>query len=535
MRDPIGSNMLKSFLLKFFCLCTLGTLLIFPSSFSFGSPEPHHIVVGSKNFMESKLLAEIFAQLLESRTDLKVERRLGLAGTQVCFEALKTGAIDVYPEYTGTGLVSILKQEPTGDPRTALRIVRSEFMHRWNLWWLSPLGFENSYALAVPRKHATTYQLRTISDLSKVSSQFRAGLGYEFMKRLDGLPGLEEVYNLHFQHVQGMQQALKYQAAESGALDVLDVYTTDGRLAVFDLTVLEDDKQFFPPYEAAALIRGETLTRHPEIGTVLGLLANAFDAPFMRTLNLRLQGQGDSVEQVAQDALKKIGLLENVATTTQPVTQTRGLGPYLWEHRGALAQRMAEHITLAGTALALGIILALPLGLILERNRRWAEPMIGSIGMTQTIPSIALLAFMIPLFGIGTIPAIMALWIYSLFPILRNTYSGLRDAAPHAVESARALGMTEWQILQWVRLPLAAPIIMAGIRTSGVITVGTATLAAFIGAGGLGVPIVSGLQLADTTIILSGAIPAALLAVAVDGGLGLIERWVKPAGLEARR
>ena len=208
--------MFKSFFVKILALLILGLFLFFPSSFSWSNPEPSHIVVGSKNFMESKLLAEIFAQLLESRTGLIVDRRLGLAGTQVCFEALKTGAIDVYPEYTGTGLVSILQQEPTGDPRTALQIVRTEFLHRWNLWWLSPLGFENAYALAVPRTHAKTYQLRTISYLAKVASQFRAGLGYEFIKRLDGLPGLEAVYGLHFQQVQGMQQALKYQAAESG-------------------------------------------------------------------------------------------------------------------------------------------------------------------------------------------------------------------------------------------------------------------------------------------------------------------------------
>jgi osmoprotectant transport system permease protein len=158
--------------------------------------------------------------------------------------------------------------------------------------------------------------------------------------------------------------------------------------------------------------------------------------------------------------------------------------------------------------------------------------MIRIIGMSQTIPAIALLAFMIPLFGVGTLPAIMALWIYSLYPILRNTFSGLRDAAPSVVETGRALGMTEWQILRSVRLPLAAPTIMAGIRTSAIWTVGTATLAAFIGAGGLGVPIVSGLQLADVQLILSGALPVTILALMVDGLLGWIERLVRPPGLE---
>ena len=138
---------------------------------------------------------------------------------------------------------------------------------------------------------------------------------------------------------------------------------------------------------------------------------------------------------------------------------------------------------------------------------------------------------MIPVFGIGMLPAVIALWIYSLFPIVRNTYSGLRDAAPQAVEAARALGMTEWQILYWVRLPLAAPVIMAGVRTAGVITVGTTTLAAFIGAGGLGVPIVAGLQMANTTVILSGALPSAVLALMIDGFLGKVETWVRPRGV----
>jgi osmoprotectant transport system permease protein len=207
----------------------------------------------------------------------------------------------------------------------------------------------------------------------------------------------------------------------------------------------------------------------------------------------------------------------------------------MWERREALLFRTGEHLWLAGLGLLLGIALAIPLALLLERWRKSAETMIRIIGMSQTIPSIALLAFMIPLFGVGALPAIMALWIYSLYPILRNTFSGLRDAAPSVVETGRALGMTEWQILRSVRLPLAAPTIMAGIRTSAIWTVGTATLAAFIGAGGLGVPIVSGLQLANVHLILSGALPATILALAVDGLLGWIERFVQPRGLEASR
>jgi osmoprotectant transport system permease protein len=185
---------------------------------------------------------------------------------------------------------------------------------------------------------------------------------------------------------------------------------------------------------------------------------------------------------------------------------------------------------LVGVSLAGALALALPLGLALERSRGLAESVIRSVGLLQTIPSIALLAFMIPLLGIGVVPALVALFLYSLYPILRNTYTGVRDAAPEAVGAAWALGMTPVQVLRYVRLPLAAPIIMAGIRTAAVIDVGTATLAAFIGAGGLGDPIAAGLALSDTRMILSGALPAALLALLVDAALGIGERIVSPRG-----
>lgn len=514
--------------LQSLCFVALAFFLLLPLP---ALSQENRIVVGSKNFMESRLLAEIFAQLIEARTDLVVERRLGLAGTQVCFEALRTGAIDLYPEYTGTGLVSILQQPPTGDSRTALNVVRAEFLQRWDLWWLNPLGFENAYALAVPSSRTDDTPLRTISDLVKISSSLTAGFGYEFINRPDGLPGLQTRYGLTFARVQAMQQSLKYQAAAAGEIDVLDVYTTDGRLAVYDFVVLEDDRQFFPPYEASGLIRGSTLAKHPELGAVLGLLTNAFDAGTMRQLNYRLQEGGESVEVVARDALSALHLFANDDAGTRPGPHQDGLFAYAWSKRTTLMRRTLEHLGLAGLALGLGILVAVPLGLLLERHQRVAEPVIRSIGLTQTIPSIALLAFMIPVFGIGMLPAVIALWIYSLFPIVRNTYSGLRDAAPQAVEAARALGMTEWQILQWVRLPLAAPVIMAGVRTAGVITVGTTTLAAFIGAGGLGVPIVAGLQMANPTVILSGALPSAALALVIDGLLGKVETWIKPRGV----
>ena len=479
----------------------------------------------------------MFAQLIEARTGITVKRRLGLAGTQVCFEALKTGGIDLYPEYTGTGLVTILGEAPMNEPTAVLNRVRAQFLEKWNLWWIAPLGFENSYALALRRDRAEALGLRTISDLRHIAPTLKAGFGYEFIKRPDGLPGLQRTYGLQFKEVVGMQQTLKYQATANGDVDLLDAYTTDGRLSVYDFLVLEDDRHFFPPYDATALVRGATLERHPELGSVLGLLTNALTPERMRIWNLRVQEQGQPVTLVAHEMLQDLHLLpeSQPLPTISQHGKSQSLLVYMWNMRGTLGRRTLEHLGLAGLGLLLGIALAIPVGLMLERWRQGAETMIRIIGMSQTIPSIALLAFMIPLFGVGTFPAIMALWIYSLFPILRNTYSGLRDAAPNVVETGQALGMTEWQILRSVRLPLAAPTIMAGIRTSAIWTIGTATLAAFIGAGGLGVPIVAGLQLADVNLILSGALPATILALVVDALLAWIEHVIKPHGLDPVR
>jgi osmoprotectant transport system permease protein len=504
-----------------------------------GSPlaAADRIVVGSKNFEESRLLAEMFAQLLEARTDLEVERRLGLAGTQICFEALRTGAIDVYPEYTGTGLVSILGETAKGDAAETLNRVRAEFLDRWGLWWLAPLGFENSWEIAVPKELAERERLRTISDLARISGRLRGGFGHEFVGREDGLLGLEKVYGLRFASVQPLQQTIQYQAAGDRRIDTMDAYTTDARLLRYGLVVLEDDKGFFPPYDAAPLVRGETLARHPEIGSVLGLLAGAFDEDSMRALNFRLQEKGESEAVVARDALRKLGLvhINKEGGASEEVARGPGLWGYLRGERRNLLRRTLEHLGLSAAALALGALIAIPLGLYLERRRWGAEPVIRVLGLFQTIPSLALLAFMIPVLGVGIVPAVVALWIYSLFPIVRNTYTGVRDADPRAVEAATALGMTPGQILRQIRLPLAAPVVMAGLRTAAVLTVGTATLAAFIGAGGLGEPIVTGLQLANTAMILSGAIPAALLALVVDGVLGWVEGKLRPPGLEGGR
>jgi osmoprotectant transport system permease protein len=337
---------------------------------------------------------------------------------------------------------------------------------------------------------------------------------------------------LRFHDVRALGPAVKYQALAAGQVDVIDGYSTDGLIARYDLVVLSDDRHFFPPYEAAALVSARLTADNPRAIAALGELSGRLDERQMRALNQRVEVERTPVAVVARDALASLGLLSSAAAARASGGATRSLSltGYLSGQRTVIARLAGRHIELVAISLIVAVLVAVPVGLLLERAARQAEGVIRAVGVLQTLPGIALLAFMIPLLGIGVIPALVALVLYSLYPIVRNTYTGVRDADPAAVSAARALGMTDAQILRDVHLPLTTPIIMAGIRTAAVIDVGTATLAAFIGAGGLGEPIVAGLALSDTRMILSGAIPAALLAVGVDAGLALVERFTRPGG-----
>ena len=499
--------------------------------------EDRPVVVASKPFGESYLLAEMFSQLLESR-GFKVDRKPGLGATEIAFGALRTDAIDAYPEYTGTGLIAILHDtlpdSVAADPRAVFAHVARRFADLYHVRWLPPLGFQNTYAIAVTRSTASRYHLRTLSDLAREGSHLTAGFTADFIGRNDGLVGLSRVYGLKPRAVRPLAPAVKYQALASGAVDVIDGYSTDGLLARYDLVTLIDDKHFFPPYEAAALVSNRLDREAPGAVAALALLSGRLDERTMRQLNRRVEVDGEDVKKVASDELAALGLTgtppERGSVQGAPSGQQQsGFLRYLWDRRATIWALTVRHLELVAFALLAAVIIAVPLGLALERTRRIAEPTIGGLGVLQTIPSIALLAFMIPLLGVGVAPALVALWLYALYPIARGTYTGVRDADPDAVAAAEALGTTPTQRLLWVRLPLAAPVIMAGIRTAAVITVGAATLAAFIGAGGLGEPIVAGLALADTRMILSGALPAAVLALAVDGVLAIVERLVAPA------
>jgi osmoprotectant transport system permease protein len=498
------------------------------------------LVVASKPFGESYLLAEMFAQLLEAQ-GVSVIRKPGLGTTEIVFSAVRAGAVDVYPEYTGTGLLAILHDElpphVLADPRRVFTHVARKFEAQYGVRWLPPLGFQNTFALAVRRDTATKHRLRTLSDLAREGSQLTAGFTPDFIGRADGLEGLAHAYGngIRPRSTKPLLAALKYEAIAAGAVDVIDGFSTDGLIERHRLVVLEDDRRFFPPYEAAAVLSRNAAVR-PEVVAALSLLSGRIGEETMRALNRRVEVDGEDVAMVSASALRDLGLVAPRGPEASSASASNGraqesFGVYLWARRGRLLQLAFRHLWLVAITLLAAVFTAVPLGLLLERARRAEGAVFGALGILQTIPSIALLAFLVPLLGVGIAPALVALFLYALYPIARGTYSGVRDADPAAVEGAEALGMTPAQRLLQVRLPLAAPVIMAGVRTAAVITVGAATLAAFIGAGGLGEPIVTGLALADTRMILSGAVPAALLALLVDGLLLLVERRVAPAHL----
>ncbi len=494
-------------------------------------PAPPTVVVGAKNFTEGAILAELMAQVIEAHAGARVERRFNLAGTQVAFDALRSGGIDLYAEYTGTGLRDILGDaSPVQSAAQAAARVSDAFAQRYELVWLAPFGFNNTYVLMMRREHAQQRGVTTISELA--THPLRYGMSHEFLERKDGMEGLRQTYRLNVGSLVGMEHDLAYRALAEGAIDVSDGYSTDAKIVTQNLAVLRDDQHFFPPYEGAPLVRRDLLTRLPGAVEALSLLAGRIDDETMRRLNHQVEGEHRSPAEVASTFLIALGLSDRAVGAP---ARARSLLGVLWQRRGITLDLTGWHLVLTGCAEALACVVAIPLGIGASRRPRFAALALAGAGVLQTIPSIALLAFMLPLFGIGAKTAIAALFLYGLLPVLRNTVTGLRGIDQRVIEVGLGLGMTSGQLLRQVELPLAVPVILAGVRTSTVINIGTATLAAFIGAGGLGDPIVTGLTVTDVNLILSGALPAALLAVLVDGFLSWVECWATPRGLRLPR
>lgn len=262
------------------------------------------VVIGSKAFTEGIILGEILAQTIE-QSGLRVERRFNLGGTNICFEALRSGSIDLYAEYTGTGLMAILEHPPMSDPAAVLQTVRDQFAARYDLVWLDPFGFNNTYALAMSQQLANRLEVRRISDLTRHPG-LRAGFASEFLARADGWPGLQEKYGLRFgDGPVAMEAGLMYQAAAAGQVDVISAYSTDGRIATLNLTVLEDDRRFFPPYEAVTLARRDTLAKHSGLDETLAALGGRISEADIRTMNAEVDAGTKSAAEVAAEFLRK--------------------------------------------------------------------------------------------------------------------------------------------------------------------------------------------------------------------------------------
>jgi len=285
--------------------------LIFVLSFTLmGCSKDDKVVIGSKDFSENVVVGEMLAQLIENHTDLKVERKLNMGGTFVCFEAIKNGDIDIYPEYTGTGLTAQLKMDVITNPDEAYQVVSDEFNKQFDIKWMQPFGFNNTYTLAVSNDVYEKYGIETFSDLAKVSDQLVFGAEHEFFDRQDGYDGLIEKYGIEFKgEPKKMNVSLKYQAIGNGDMDVTDAFATDGPIMKYNLKVLKDDKGFFPPYYAAPIVRNETLKAHPELEEVLNMLAGRIDDATMTELNYKIDVEGQDIETVAKDFLQKEGLL----------------------------------------------------------------------------------------------------------------------------------------------------------------------------------------------------------------------------------
>jgi osmoprotectant transport system permease protein len=469
-----------------------------------GAAEPV-LHVGSKRFTESYILGEIVAQAARAAGAPAVHEP-GLGNTAIVVQALANGAIDVYPEYTGTIEREILRL----DAELPLAQLNERLRPR-GLAASVPLGFSDSYAIGVRGGFARENGIRRISDLARFPA-LRLGLSHEFLGRRDGWPGLKAAYGLPQSTPRGLDHGLAYEALAAGQVDAIDLYSTDAKIARYGIAVLEDDRGYFPRYDAVLLHRLDAPELHPRAWAAIAGLAGRIDAAAMIRMNAAAEIDKRDFASVAAD------FLGTRAAAARPGLLRAIFAP-------DFGRLLAQHAALVFASLAGAVLLGVPLGVLAARVRRLGQPILIAAGLVQTIPALALLAFLIPVTGtIGVRPAMLALFLYALLPIVRNTHAGLGGVPAGLRQAGVALGLRPRDVLRSIELPLALPTVLAGVKIAAVINVGTATIAAFIGAGGFGERIAQGLALNDETMLLAGAVPAAALALAVHALFEGLER-----------
>ena len=465
------------------------------------------LIVGSKLFTENIIIAEIATQLLRAN-GLNVRHNSALGGTRILWSALLAGEISLYPEYTGT-----LKQEIFSDQDISNSTDLKNALTAKGIGITPRLGFNNTYVIGMLETRAEFMSISKISDLTQ-HPRLRFAFSNEFMDRGDGWPALRQHYQLPQLEVKGVEHNLAYRGIESGVIDVIDLYSTDAEIDYYKLRSLQDDKNYFPNYHAIYLYR---LDQEQLLAAQLRKLSGKINNNAMIAMNAAVKITGQKEQQVAAsfllDKLEIDSLLSEITVLDRLLKNTK------------------DHMLLVFISLFAAIIIAIPLGIIAARHPVSGQIILSTAGILQTIPALALFVFLIPLLGIGGPPTIAALFIYSLLPIIRNTYSGLHDIPVSIRESAQAIGLKSAARLKIVELPMATRSILSGIKISAVINVGTATLGALIGAGGLGQPILTGIRLDDTSLILQGAIPAALLALLIQALFEMTERVLLPESM----
>jgi osmoprotectant transport system permease protein len=467
------------------------------------------ITVGSKKFPESYVLAEIAKRQIQNAGIKDVQHQLGLGATGIVWGKLKNGEIGAYPEYTATVSEEILKLKGTVSDAQIADALKAE-----GIGMTSDLGFDDNYTLVMLKARAQQLGITRISDL-KAHPELRVGPTAEFLNRKDGFKSLCQRYGLHFDDVSALEHSLGYAKLRDKQIDLMECYTTDAEIAEYNLLVLDDDLHFFPRYKAVYLYR---LDLPPKAIAALKGLEGKISQPTM----IRLNGEARKTTDYGVVAAGFFGK----EAVRQAKDESESVARYILRLTGV-------HLKLVGISLFFAILVGIPLGIVASRPGTLGAFILGAVGVIQTIPSLALLAFLIPvpILGKGATTAIVALFLYSLLPIVRNTATGLQTIPPSLRESAAALGLESQAQLTQIFLPMASRTILAGIKTSAIINIGTATLAAFIGSGGLGEPIQSGLSINNNTLILEGAIPAALLALAAQFIFNLLDRLLIPKGL----
>ncbi|MDJ0625335.1 MAG: glycine betaine ABC transporter substrate-binding protein [Candidatus Caenarcaniphilales bacterium] len=461
------------------------------------------IVVGSKTFVESYVLGEIAKEQLE-RGGVSTQHKKGMGGTLIMWQAIINGSIDAYPEYTGTINEIILRQKDL-----SIEEIRSK-LSEFGLGVTDDIGFDNTYAFAMREELADKLSITKISDLKK-HPDLKVAFTHEFLKRTDGWEPLSRRYNLNLKNVKGLEHNLAYKAISTGKIDLMDAFSTDFKIESLNLRTLEDDLKFFPEYKAVYIYRKDI---SPKAINLLKELEKTIDSEKMIELN----AVADNTKSYTQAAAKYFGESEVKSNDLL-------INEFKW---------IREHLSMVFISMLIAILLGIPLGVFCSKPGLLSELILGITGIIQTIPSLALLAMLVPVLGISLKTAIAALFFYSLLPIVKNTSSGLKGISQGLRDSAEVLGLSKWSQLTKIYIPLSSRTILAGIRTSAIINIGTATLAALIGAGGLGEPIVSGLYLNDNNLILQGAIPAALLAIVAQWLFNIAEQFLIPRGLKSK-